>query len=340
MVECGAYGVNVGKYFGVPYPPSLVMKTTGGASLAVTRLRSDGLGHEELTASIPRERAFIVTAQLQEMPSHELQLNGRRLPVRTQPVDAITAVDLELRPEWQLRGQFDFLHFYLSRAALDEIADGNRAGRIGSLSISANEAVFDPVITRLGTCLIPILEQPQKASRSFLENVLLALSTHVAHRYGGMVVVQSVARGGLAPWQERRAKECMTADLQSDLPLASLAAECSLSPRHFSRAFRQSTGHTPHRWRLERRVDLAKKMLLDAGRSITEIALDCGFADQSHFTRMFSQLNGVGPAGWRRAHRAGPCHPQLSFAHLLATRQADLRPDRMYSHTLAATSAG
>jgi AraC-like DNA-binding protein len=338
MIDYDAYGVNVGKYFGVPNPPSLVVKTIGRAPLAVTRLRSDGRGQGELTASIPRESAFIVTAQLRELPCHELRLNGRRLPVTTKPVDAITAVDLELEPAWHLRSPFDFLHFYLSRAALDEIADGNKAARIGSLSISAYEAVFDPMITRLGTCLIPILEQPQRASCLFVENIVLALSTHIAHRYGGMLVTKSITPGGLAPWQERRAKECMTADLQSDLSLAKLAAECSLSPRHFSRAFRRSTGRSPYRWRLERRVDLAKTMLLDGSRSIAEIALGCGFTDQSHFTRMFSQLVGVGPGGWRRAHRnaAGPCHGQISLAHSLTTRRGDPRPDLMHRDAIAA----
>jgi AraC-like DNA-binding protein len=300
-----------------------MVKTMGNAPLAVTRLRSDGLGHGELTASIPRESAFIVSVLLRELPSHELQLNGRRLPVKTQPVDAITAVDLELEPAWHLRSQFDFLHFYLSKAALDEIADSNKAKRMGSLSISAYEAMFDPVITRLGTCLIPILEQSQNASRFFLENVLLALSTYIAHRYGGMLDAQNMARGGLAPWQERRAKEYMTADLQGDLSLSHLAAECSLSYRHFARAFRQSTGKSPHRWRLERRVDLAKQMLLDAGQSIAEIALACGFADQSHFTKMFSRLTGIGPGGWRRAHYtvASPPENQASLVPSLSVRR-------------------
>jgi AraC family transcriptional regulator len=60
--------------------------------------------------------------------------------------------------------------------------------------------------------------------------------------YGGLRPSSVSARGGLAPWQEKRAKELLEANIDGDLPLAQLAAECQLSKWHFSRAFRQATG--------------------------------------------------------------------------------------------------
>jgi AraC family transcriptional regulator len=108
-------------------------------------------------------------------------------------------------------------------------------------------------------------------------------------------------RGGLAPWQERRVKDLIEANLSGELPLAMLAAECGLSVSHFSRAFRQSIGTSPHRWLLRRRVELAQDRLRDPKLSLSEVGLSCGFADQSHFTRVFTGLSGMSPGAWRRS---------------------------------------
>ena len=107
-------------------------------------------------------------------------------------------------------------------------------------------------------------------------------------------------RGGLAPWQERRAKELMSTHLGREISLAFVAGECRLSVSHFARSFKQCTGKPPHRWLLENRVEKAKELLTDAGLPLAEIALECGFSDQSHFTRVFSRIAGTSPGTWRR----------------------------------------
>jgi AraC family transcriptional regulator len=110
----------------------------------------------------------------------------------------------------------------------------------------------------------------------------------------------SPARGGLAPWQERRAKELMSTHLGREISLAFVAGECRLSVSHFARSFKQCTGKPPHRWLLEKRVEKAKELLIDAELPLAEIALECGFSDQSHFTRVFSRTVGTSPGTWRR----------------------------------------
>ncbi len=85
-----------------------------------------------------------------------------------------------------------------------------------------------------------------------------------------------------------------------DLALEELAALVSLSAKHFARAFRQSTGTPPHRWLIERRLDRAKAMLVEGDLDLAEIALACGFADQSHFTAAFRKLVGMTPGSYRR----------------------------------------
>ncbi len=107
--------------------------------------------------------------------------------------------------------------------------------------------------------------------------------------------------GGLAPRQARRALELMSSDLSGRFGLRQAASACRLSVGHFSYAFKQTVGCSPHQWLLARRIALATDLLLHTDQPLSEIALVTGFADQSHFTRVFSRRMGDSPAAWRRA---------------------------------------
>jgi transcriptional regulator of acetoin/glycerol metabolism len=106
-------------------------------------------------------------------------------------------------------------------------------------------------------------------------------------------------RGGLSPSAARRVREHVEAHLSETIDLAGLAAIAGLSVYHFARAFKQSTGVTPHHYLVERRLERAKKMLSRSEGSLAEIALATGFADQSHLTRHFRQVLGVTPNQFR-----------------------------------------
>jgi AraC-like DNA-binding protein len=122
--------------------------------------------------------------------------------------------------------------------------------------------------------------------------------------YGGAATTPPLVRGGLAPWQVRRAKEMLMAHLDGEITLEELAGECQLSRSHFARAFRKTTGLPPHRWLVEQRLERAKDLLLKSDLPLAEIADTCGFSDQSHFTRAFGAALGVAPGEWRRSRRA------------------------------------
>jgi transcriptional regulator GlxA family with amidase domain len=92
----------------------------------------------------------------------------------------------------------------------------------------------------------------------------------------------------------------MRANLAETLQLSQLAAISGLSTSHFGRAFKASTGLPPHRWHLKQRIEHACAMLADAGASLADVAYATGFADQSHFTRVFSRMIGMSPGAWRR----------------------------------------
>jgi AraC family transcriptional regulator len=113
-------------------------------------------------------------------------------------------------------------------------------------------------------------------------------------------------RGGLAPWQVRKVTSHIEAHLDQPIRNEDLAALVRLNPSHFGRAFRNSFGEPPHEYLIRRRVEHAQGLMLSTGASLSEIALDCGLADQSHLTRLFRRIAGESPRAWRRARISGP----------------------------------
>jgi len=110
---------------------------------------------------------------------------------------------------------------------------------------------------------------------------------------------------GLAPWQLRRVLAHIEANLGLSIRNKELATLARLSPFHFNVAFRNSVGESPHAHIIRRRVERAQGLMLSTNKTLTDIAAECGFADQAHLTRLFRRLSGESPAAWRRA-RAQP----------------------------------
>jgi AraC family transcriptional regulator len=89
-------------------------------------------------------------------------------------------------------------------------------------------------------------------------------------------------------------------NLAQPIRLSELASLADLSPSQFGRAFKISTGTTPHLWHLDARIETAKGLLAQHHYSLVEVALDTGFSEQSHFNRAFRAATGVSPGAWRR----------------------------------------
>jgi AraC family transcriptional regulator len=109
-------------------------------------------------------------------------------------------------------------------------------------------------------------------------------------------------RGGLAPWQARKVAAFIETNLDSPIRSVNLARIVRLTPCHFSRAFRNSFGDSPIEYVMQRRIERAQRLMLSTDSSLSEIALDCGFADQAYLCRLFRRMVGESPGSWRRAH--------------------------------------
>jgi len=143
--------------------------------------------------------------------------------------------------------------------------------------------------------LIPATSLEMEGRALLLVDWLLRL--HQSPRAG----VASQA-GGLSSRHLRQTCDFMVEHFAEDICLDDLAELTGLSCKHFARAFKQSTGLPPHQYLIVQRIEAAKRHLIDAKASLADIALACGFADQSHFTATFRKIVGVPPGTWRLNH--------------------------------------
>ncbi|MEO1235731.1 MAG: AraC family transcriptional regulator [Planctomycetota bacterium] len=130
-----------------------------------------------------------------------------------------------------------------------------------------------------------------------------SLALYLARTYATRAPVRQIHSGRLSPKELADVEEYIEINLTEDITLEDLAAVAGLSVFHFTRKFKRTTGHTPHSYLIQRRVERAKGMLRDkalADHGIASIALACGFSDQSHLSRHFKRYVGSTPAQWRR----------------------------------------
>lgn len=158
----------------------------------------------------------------------------------------------------------------------------------------------DPVVAGLVAALVATLErEPAPADALFADGVRDALVAHVNARHGRRCT--STVRV-LSHAELRRVDALIRADLTSDLSVAELAAVVPMSRSHFSRAFKTTTGLTPHAHVVRRRIDAAKALLIRSPVGLEEVARRTGFSDSSHLARQFRRHLGTSPAAFRR-HR-------------------------------------
>jgi len=293
----GAFGTGMAKTLGLPDKPPMIARRFGGSEFAITRLACASASRHEIE-KLEQEDTLVVSLHLRPVIRRVVRIDGKQVDDVVVPADTTCLYDLKSDIAAEVNGPFDVVQFYVPRAPLDRLARENDLPAARELSVPQGAAVADPTIKSLAYSLIPALKDSHRAMPLFVDELFLALQFHLIRAYAGGTSARLV--GGLAPWQQRRATEMMASDLSQAIHVADVADECHLSVRHFIRAFRQSMGLPPHKWLLDRRVQAAKEMMQSGDRPLVEIATECGFRDQSHLTRVFTNHVGTSPATWRR----------------------------------------
>src|SRR5215472_11020495 len=156
--------------------------------------------------------------------------------------------------------------------------------------------LVDRHISALLTAMMVDLEDGSPAGTLYSDSLANSLAVYLLKRYSNLTPKLERYRGGLSRSMLNRVLEHITANLSDKLDLSVLAKVAGVNIYHFARAFKQSTGESPHQYVLRRRIEKAKEFLVHAQLSVIETSARTGFVDQSHFSKVFRRLVGVGPS--------------------------------------------
>lgn len=112
---------------------------------------------------------------------------------------------------------------------------------------------------------------------------------------------EAVPAAGLAVWQKLAISQYIEENLSRPISTGELAKIVGFSVNYFSRCFKDSFGVSPRSYVIERRLERAKALMAETDASLCQIALESGFCDQAHMTRIFQQFAGGTPGSWRRS---------------------------------------
>ncbi len=182
----------------------------------------------------------------------------------------------------------------IARAA----AESAYAGRIELKEIYGKT---DPLIWQIGLSLLAESQAEEPVGRLYAESLANTLAFHLFRHYNVGEAGALVSVGGLTGRRLRLATDFINAHLAEDVTLADIATVVDLSPFHFARAFKRTTGLTPQQYLMQRRIERAKDLLAKDDLPIVEVSAQVGFKNQSHFTTFFRRYTSMTPKVWRNA---------------------------------------
>lgn len=189
------------------------------------------------------------------------------------------------------------INFFFPPGFLQALAADQNGRALAPLIFASDERLHQ--LIRLLECEVAA---PGFASKLMIEGLARSLAAMLA-QINEHELAAVADRIFLAPAKLRRVIEFVDHSIEEDIALADMAAIAGLSTFHFSRVFKRATGSSPYHFVRERRLELSRKLLVETDMGIAELALVCGFANQSHFTAAFSRAMGISPARYRQLMR-------------------------------------
>ncbi|UPJ54631.1 helix-turn-helix transcriptional regulator [Bradyrhizobium sp. 200] len=213
----------------------------------------------------------------------------------------VTVIPAGSTSRWDIYQPLSVVQLYLPQTTLKRVA--HEAGTTASGDLVERTAHSDPITSRLLLSAADALEGSAALDALFRHQLTDLLATRLLAAHAGSPATFEPVLGGLSPKVLGRAIERLRSDSDTDVSLAALASDAGLSRFHFCRAFKESTGLSPHAWLRQHRLEQAMKMLRDTDVSVVSIAAALGYSSQTAFAAAFRKLTGETPSDWRRRMR-------------------------------------
>ncbi len=235
--------------------------------------------------------------------------NGR-MDVHNVELGALTIMPAYRSNRWLTRGPVDFAHIALDQQLVARIAQEEFDADAATCALIDRVGFRDAYLENLFMALLGAVEGKALTGRLYPESLLVVMVTALLERHSSLsrssvapVVTGQLRRGGLTPSRLRRIVDHMQDNLKSDMALGELTALTGLSRAQFFRAFKQTTGATPHRYLTDLRLDTAKAMLEGRDVMIDDVAAAVGMPDRAHFTALFRRRFGVTPRAYKASRQ-------------------------------------
>lgn len=192
--------------------------------------------------------------------------------------------------KWRHQDGGEHMHILLTPELLQRVAPDDHP-----IELLDHFNRHDPRIEHISLALLTEVLEGGATGKLYGEGLATALAVHLIHTYTNSPRPLPEITKGLPTPLFRKITALIEDRLAEDLDLVELASEIGLSPSHFSRMFRKTTGLSPHQYVVQRRLDRAQRLLSSTRLSIGEIANAVGFYDQSHLVRQMRRVKGVTP---------------------------------------------
>lgn len=201
--------------------------------------------------------------------------------------------------EWYQRA--DFLQLYLEPMLLNQIS--SEVHGKDTLELMAQPLPCDPVIYQIAIALQNSLKAAANnisavSTKLYADTMTHALATHLVYHYSTRKPKAPQSAGQLSVSQLKRVTAYLEENLSQDISLKELANVIALSPFHFSRLFKATTGFSPHQYHIRCRIKRAKHLLLTTQLPLAHIAPAVGFSSQSHLNYHFKRVVGLTPTAF------------------------------------------
>ena len=194
-------------------------------------------------------------------------------------------------------GTREMLYVALGSARLEHFMSHDPTA--ACLTVEPQYAISDPQVVSLVLNMRDEIQAGCPSGRLYAEALSLALAAYLFGRYSRRPAPARPHGIALSTMQARRVRDYVRENLGGDIGLSKLAGQVGLSPHYFSLLFKRAFGVSPYRYILSMRIDRAKRLLSERHMAISQIALELGFADQSHFTKVFKTFVGATPRQYR-----------------------------------------
>lgn len=200
--------------------------------------------------------------------------------------------------EWQQTAELTifYLHPQLFSSVIGELVEENNLIINESFSL-----VNDSLIREIATILVSLGNSNlADLEKLYVENLVNLLAVHVLKNYLNYKIVTFDNLKRLSSKKLKVVYDYVESNLESKITLSELATIAGVGKYYFCRLFKGSTNTTPYSYVLHRRVERAKKLLKHSNLPICDVALECGFGNQSHLAKHFRNIIGTTPMRYRQ----------------------------------------